>query len=1850
MGTKLRVILVSLTILLLVSLSVNVLFFYKLLSQKASDNSIAVKEFKCSNAERFPGFDHNTVVFSAVPFTPPPTSSFAPVASSTPAYINFITVVFDKNIAGPGNLNCRITELPIIFTPKINGVFEWTKENTLTFRPASPLPAGAVFKANLTGYVEKLSGKTLRDKEKTYTFSTSAVQCLSARQIDANTGKSITVELDFNDRVDPAVLARYISFNQRGRNLSFNISAKTPDDSIKCTLLDVNEDIVGLTIRRGFKSANGSLGTTTTVNIPFSASYSMHVLGVAPSRWDDNAAHINSTLPIDVSSAKQFTRITPETAFDISGGYGYAELTGNFEPGKMYEIRFLPGLLSKPDKENSAISSLVEEAVFNIVFPDFAPSVGFSFNGTYLLKDASANVPVTLLNVQEMSVQVSRIYDNNIPFLLAENRWSTYDYHIKGPLVKKDVPVGAELNKPKTILLDLNELLRGIEQPRGAYEILIKAGSMPLNNYYHNSPFTLYRDKIVVVSDIGITAKKYGNSVFVWLNTISSAQPIAGADVTILSKSNQALAKKNTDQNGVVIFENLDIRDDLQPDIILAQKENDFTFIDFQAKILSVSEFDTGGRPSLTKGYEAFVFCDRDLYRPGEKVHLKSIVRGPKTSTPDRFPVILEINRPGNVLLYSGQLLLSGLGTIEHDFDIPDSALTGRYHVSIKIPGDERPVGSYSFLVQEFVPDTVKVSVSCENKAFIPGERVKAGVNAKYYFGKPASKQPAKLEVFLEPADFACENYKNYNFSSGHDINEDRKPLQAFFTASGQTDENGTAAFEFKIPENLLPASMLKLRMEASVTPQAARAVTIRESRIVNPYPYYMGIKELTDSASTGRSFAVAAVSPDGSACTENTIFDVTLFKVDYYYVFEKKSGGNYDYKYHKTCTQIDSAKLTWTSGTQWLVFETDKIKKPGDYSIKVSAPVTRHSAAIGFYKDYGYCNVFEKQNEPYYLKLEFDKKEYRAGETAVIKLPTPFKGKALMTVEREKILAHEILDISGATTEIRVEVKPEYSPNVYISLHAILPVKSDANMGFFRAYGIARLNVNTDKNTLDFSVRAPDTVRPGEKLEVKIQAGPDDIKCEFTIAVVDEGVCVLTAYKTPNPKQFFYGAKKLGIDTADIYSYLMPDLDEKQLKEKQKSGGDDGGWAEEVPEELLNFTMPVRNARKMTAFYQDKLVPGQDGLVSAYFDMPEFSGELRVMAVAIGADKFSAKELHVKVKGPITVQPVMPLTLTQGDAAEIPVAVFNNTDGQKDVVVALTSNQWLKITGPTEQHITLQAQKEDVMYFSVQASGTGETGTLDLAVSAEDFFQKLHYEIPVRPPNPFITASGAGCIAIAENSGNTTTHIDLFSDWVKGSAEYSITFSPVPGLRYQAALEYLKLYPYGCVEQTASQCFALLYYKELKNALGGQENSGKIDAMVYSGIDRLWMMQTGYNGGLSMWPGGGTAYPWGSVYAAHFLVEAKKKGYRVNENNFNRLISYLRESAYDVSTAEEYAVSAYTLYVLALNGEKNLSGRINTMRTNKGILQPSESRLLALACLYSGNKDAAMSELGIYHRATKTAFSETNGNLLSSVKENSLLLMALVDTSPDDQLIPQLIETIELEMQNGYWGNTQNTAFAVMALGKTAYLYEKLQSEYDVSIKSAGREIAVFSEKDTITLDGNKLPNPAIELNARGRGFLFYTWKASGIPAGPIKETDGSMKIRRRFLDADGKDADLNRLKAGQLLMVKLDISADSNIDNIVIVDMLPSGMEIENPAFETRARSSNGSNGNYTFMPQACQIRDDRLILFGSAGSHLQTYTYLARAVIPGEYYLPPVSAECMYTIEYKSINGAGKVLIMK
>ncbi len=233
-------------------------------------------------------------------------------------------------------------------------------------------------------------------------------------------------------------------------------------------------------------------------------------------------------------------------------------------------------------------------------------------------------------------------------------------------------------------------------------------------------------------------------------------------------------------------------------------------------------------------------------------------------------------------------------------------------------------------------------------------------------------------------------------------------------------------------------------------------------------------------------------------------------------------------------------------------------------------------------------------------------------------------------------------------------------------------------------------------------------------------------------------------------------------------------------------------------------------------------------------------------------------------------------------------------------------------------------------------------------------------------------------------------------------------------------------------------------------------------------------------------------------------------------------------------------------------------------------------------------------------------------------------------------------------------WFSTQELAFSVLGLGKVAR--QAAGSSVIAEVEVDGKKIG--------TMDGNALRlstreiaantssgnAPKVTISTRGNGKLYYFWETEGISStGAYKEEDSYLKVRKRFFDRIGRPLIGNTFKQNDLIIVQvtLERTYSTDVDNIVITDMLPAGFEIENP------RTKNLPDMDWIKdddSPTALDVRDDRINLFVDLHSMKQTYYYAVRAVSPGVYHMGPVSADAMYNGEYHSYNGAGTIRIIQ
>jgi hypothetical protein len=333
----------------------------------------------------------------------------------------------------------------------------------------------------------------------------------------------------------------------------------------------------------------------------------------------------------------------------------------------------------------------------------------------------------------------------------------------------------------------------------------------------------------------------------------------------------------------------------------------------------------------------------------------------------------------------------------------------------------------------------------------------------------------------------------------------------------------------------------------------------------------------------------------------------------------------------------------------------------------------------------------------------------------------------------------------------------------------------------------------------------------------------------------------------------------------------------------------------------------------------------------------------------------------------------------------------------------------------------------------------------------------------------------------------------------------------------------------------------------------------------------------------------------------------------------------------------------AYGLYVLALAGKSNKPA-MNYYKANQQLLALDSRYLLSAAFAAAGDKKSFNTLLPSAF-AGEESVPQTGGSYYSDVRDEAIALNALIDTDPGNAQIGVMAKHVSDKLKTRRWLSTQERAFAFLALGKLARSASR--SDATAEIKVNGKTVAKVDGGQWI---GNEkdLKGTNVEIITKGNGRLYYSWLAEGISSsGAYKEEDNYLRVRKKFYDRYGNTISGNTFKQNDLIVIgiTLERSYSTDIDNVVITDLLPAGFEIENP----RTKEIPGMDWiKDAVTPRALDVRDDRIHLFVDADRNRQTFYYAVRAVSPGYYKMGPVSADAMYNGEYHSYHGAGMLRV--
>lgn len=1557
--------------------------------------------------------------------------------------------------------------------------------------------------------------------------------------------------------------------------------------------------------------------------------------------------------------------VTPDVDMTLKSMGKNIHLGGDFQFGETYSIS-VSGIRSK---WGTKLTGVIQKQVD---FQDRKPQISFLHDGAVLPSANEQKIGFRTMNVKRVHLNIKKVFESNLgQFLQTESLKSRKgrnddfnQYNIRRvgvTVLNQKLEIGTQKNRWLNHRLDLKKILKPEE--KGLFlltlsfkkEDMLYSGLTEKRQYYYgrqyysnpNSSGYLWRHgrifKPLILSDIGLTYKRGSRTHLVLATHILDSSPLKNVKVTLRTLQNQVVASDFTDSTGQVVFR--DIKDKIF--YVEAEKDDQRSVIKPDEMAWNLSSFEVGGEWISPDETRAFIYTERGVYRPGDQINLALIARNKDNSFPANHPVTMKIYNPKNQLMEEITSKTSSDGFYAFGFQSKEEDLTGNWKALFE-------VGSKKFYhrlkIETVVPYRLKVRLEPEKSPLGPGDnQLNLDLIANYLFGNPAAFLNAEVEVVLSHRLKRFPGYPGFIFSNDA---MKFKPFKAKLF-KGSLDEAGQATIKWALPPLDDVPSAVSARITAEVMEKGGRSSRNDLYVPIDPHGYYIGLQKPVLKYGYSRvgdpmGIKVILVDARGRAVSGRSL-TYRIFRNSRYWWWEYDSHDDFRVRYKKdSYTRKVKEGMIVTQNTPALVsFTPENI---GEYLIEIEQAVDGGHRAGFFFSSYYWGESPVGDDSAGTIVLKSDKSVYHPGETATISFAAPERGTVFVSVEKaNEILNSRVQECQGKESQVSIgiPVTTEMLPNAYVSVSIIQPHNQTLNDRPLRMYGVIPLMVEEPRTRHPLSITMPDELASGQKFDIEIQTG-DKKPTQFTVAVVDEGLLDLTRFPTPDPWGYFYQKQKLGISTFDLFSFVIG-AHKGDVFRLFSIGGDvetelDGDSAVREPREKRRF--------KAVSMFKGPLMTDEKGYARLAFTMPDYIGSVRVMVISARGGSFARAEKTVPVKTELMVLPTLPRVLGPDDRIVVPVTVFAMKEDLDQVWVTLETKGPVAVVGEEKQRLFFQEPGEKDVDFMIKAYPAVGNAEITITASSSGFTARSRTDMEIRPYSPRIYSSET-----RECQPGESVELVIPGRGVPGTNEVTLSVmgKMIPNLNHR--LGWLIHYPYGCIEQTVSAVFPQLHLKPfLKQSLITEDT---VDAHVNAAIKRLRRFLTP-GGGFSFWPGGRTVSIWGTTYAGHFLIEAKKLGYSVPDNLISGWVGFEKSRA--LSTRDNLMMRIYRLYVLALAGEPQI-GAMNLIKENSlKELIDTEKWVLAAAYYLANQKETAgviLRTAGIEARQ----YPQMGITYGSYLRDRAIIMeMATLfgDWNRADRLYDEMVE----ELNSRSWYSTQTLGYALLALGKYMKAnpgdFQEAKPLIKGFIRLPGRKKIPFEtdgEMFTQSVSGGFGKKALVKIDeatSLGRVFVVLEW--SGIPLKPdVEDVEKNLRLQVEWLDENGSTIDPSRIQQGTTFWGHFRVGPSDprrhRLDELALVQILPSGWEIENIRLLKQDLPQWMSKWKLN-REEYLDIRDDRIMWFFDFPRNVKSLDFVVKvtAVTRGDFVLPPTVFEAMYNNRYQAIKKGKSVKVVR
>ena len=1535
--------------------------------------------------------------------------------------------------------------------------------------------------------------------------------------------------------------------------------------------------------------------------------------------------------------------------------------------GQRYQIQVRQGLPSAIDE------ALIKTVDLNVYVRDRAPSVRAAGKAYVLPRTGQQGIPLTTVNTEAVAVEVFRIGDRNLSSAIQsgdfQKQVNSYDIEqIKDrsgqSVYKGELATINRLNEDVTTAFPVSEALPKLLP--GVYvltaNVVAKAGGDQDNDSRHRT------SQWFIVSDLGMTAFNGQDGVHGFVRSLATAEPLGGVKVRMVARNNEVLGEAKTDARGYVHFESGLGRGEggLAPAYLSAEQAGgdsfDFSFLDLTMAAFDLTDRGVKGRDAPGP-VDAFTFADRGVYRPGETVHLTSLVRDVKGKAA-KVPVTLIVTRPDGVEYKRLALVDDAVGGRAADVILGGGAQTGTWRVRVHTDPKAEAISSAAFLVEDFVPERLEMKLEPISAALEPEKGGSVKLNGKYLYGPPAANLAVEGEIVVKPSSKDVAGLAGYRFGMADEkIAPARKTLEDL----PETDATGVATLPIALPQidrtarPLEADIIIKLRESGGRTIERTITMPVAASgpRVgIKPLFGVAGAPQLQAGEGEAVSFETLMIDAAGKPIAAKGLKWELLKLEQRWQWYNRDNEWAYD---AQTSTRRVASGSVDTNGSVPAKI-TSKIDW-GRYRLEVSAidpndPSGATPILSSVIFNGGWWQE-EAADSPEMLDIALDKPTYKIGDTARVRIASKMAGKAQIAVINGGVIAMQEANVPAGGGEVAVPVTADWGAGAYVTATLFRPLDQAEKRMPGRAVGLKWLTVDADARKLQIGLDTPEKVKSASKLVVPVKlAGlvPGE-QARVTIHAVDAGILNLTRYETPKPDAWFFGQRKLGLDMRDFYARLIDGM--KAERGKLRSGGD-GGAADAMS---LSGAPPVEATLAMTSGI---VTVGADGTAQVSFDLPDFNGTVRLTAVAWSEGRVGSMSKDVIVRDAVALTAAAPRFLTLGDEARLQLDLHNVEGPAGSYQVDVTRLAADGASGGPQsiaaKSIALKAGEKKADTIALKPT---DVGPMKLEVSVKglgDIAVKRTLSFDVKPPAGDIRRTTIA--TLAPKGGKLVLSPDLVADLIPSTAKVTTHVGPLASLNVPGLLAELDRYPYGCAEQTTSRALPLLYANDVarQNGLGADT---ALKARVASAIERVLEMQDS-SGAFGVWgPSNGDL--WLTAYVTDFLLRARENGHVVNAKALSLALDKL---ANRIAVEQDFAKGgenrAYALYVLARGG-----------RAPVGELRYDiDARLDKFAtALSQAQLGAALGLVGDRERAEK-AFAAALTKLDAMPQQDAGYRRDYGSYLRDEAAMVTLASELKLAKAQ--------TPRLVDVLGKVYATRTYTSTQEQAWMLLAAKSIAEQASNATLTVNG-----------AAHQGKFMQSLKADALKAGPVTiENTGDtatkavisvigsaltpepaaskgFTIDRSFYSMDGKKFEMKSAMGGastiaqnERFVVVLKVDAPDVGGRILLVDRLPAGFEIENPHLVDSGDVKTLDWLKTTRTPEHTEFRDDRFVaafdFFGSESrqrsdddnrepAKTATVAYLVRAVTPGVFVHPAATVEDMYRPDRYARTASGHLTVL-